>query len=71
MSWINVKIIFRLNQPRISINSMPIQKCIHEVFYNFFSIHKICPIFVELQVFIFHNMIRYNLFINFVMLLKW
>jgi hypothetical protein len=34
------------------------------ILLNFFvSLHKICPIFVEMQVFIFSNKIKYYLFI--------
>jgi hypothetical protein len=44
---------------------MSIQKCIYLVFYNFIFLHKICSIFVELQVFISLNMIGYKLFIYF------
>jgi hypothetical protein len=30
-----------------------------------FSLHKTCPIFIELQISIFPNMMRYKLFIYF------
>jgi len=44
---------------------MSIQNTFIKSFTILFSLHKICTIFVELQVFIFPNMIKYYLFIYF------
>jgi hypothetical protein len=59
-------IFFGLNWPKIFVNSMWIQKCIYQLIYIYFSSHKICSLFEELQVLISSLWLDINLFYLFI-----